>query len=471
MRNKTRYRNSRKPRPSEERDYLLIGLLAIFNLVSAYTTIKGVKILLDNSTLAVSLGGFIQLVLFLTLSGFMLKKAHLPKWIAVIVFTFISVYTSFFTYYTNLSSKTNTELAHNKAEEAHNKLVADVYTPMQEKLRQLQQEANTLQRKANEEAGIGLTTGLIGRGPIAKNFEEKTLEKEGEAKQFERTFNELTPKFNYDLKEFEPKEIMKKDRQALAATPKVFRNNYKEKDLDRSTYINPEDDISLFAPYLKLKSQDVNQKRPAILSLLMASLIDGMSILLGAATTFNPYRRSRIVIVGQAIARLITNIKRSSAEITQAFKQSGAALTETPPEADTELDDTVEMLTLRLRGRGSEFLQSFYGAINETAPHEINRSLFESHSEQSYRNSFRDLTDQFRDPKLKWIEIHDKKWQVQEEYYHRMVRWLKTEIKRLYQEESQNAFNYDYENLFQTKNVTPLEVQVRMPSNINGHHN
>lgn len=469
MKNKTRCRNYRKPRPSEERDYLLIGLLAIFNLVSGYTTIKGVEILLDNLTLAVCLGGFIQLVLFLTLAEFMLKRAHLPKWIAVIVFTFTSVYTSFFTYYTHLASKNNIDLAHNKAEQAHNKLVADVYTPMQEKLRQLQQDAKTLRRKANEEAGIGLTTGLKGRGPVAKTFEQEALEKEEEAKQFQITLNELSPQFNYNFKKLEPQAIMEKDRQALAATPKKFRNNYK--DLDRSTYINPEDDISLFAPYLKLQSQDVNQQRPAILSLLIASLVDGMSILLGTATTFKPYRRSCIVTVGKAVARLITNTKRSSAEITQAFKQSGSALTETTPEAHTELDDTVEMLTLRLRGRGSEFLQYFYGAIKETAPHEIDRSFFENHSEQSYRNSFRDLIDQLRDPKLRWIEIHDKNWQVQEEYYHRMVRWLKTEIKRLYQEESQNDFNYDYDNLFQPRNVTPLEVQVRMPSNRNGHHN
>ena len=155
MRSNNRSTNRRK-RKSEERDFLLILILAFFNVASGYTTITGANTILNNFGLAFFLGGFIQLGLFLMLSDFVMKRAPLRKWLAVIVFTFVSVYTSFFTYYISLAAKSDQNMAFDKAEKAHQKLFADVYTPMKERLRKLQEEAATLERKADQERRSGL---------------------------------------------------------------------------------------------------------------------------------------------------------------------------------------------------------------------------------------------------------------------------------------------------------------------------
>ncbi|MDF5711447.1 MAG: hypothetical protein PUP90_28170 [Nostoc sp. S4] len=461
MKSNTRYHKPRKSRPSEERDYLLIFLLAVFNVVSGYTTIKGVKILLNNLALAAFLGGFIQLALFLTLAEFMLRRAHLRKWITVIFFTFGSVYTSFFTYYTNQASEINTVLANNKATQAHNKLVADVYTPMNDYLSQLQQDAKILRRKADEEVDTGLTTGIVGRGKVAKNFEEQALEKEEEAKQFEKTVNDLRPKFNYDLKGLPPEEILERDRDALATVPQRFRNNYEY--LKRSNYINSENDVSILTPYLKLNSQDIDEKRPAFISLLIATLIDGMSILLGTAITIKRDRRSPILRFARFIANIISDIKSAFTEIRDALIH--------PAKGDEKLSEASEMLTLELRGRGSDFLKEFRRAIHEKSPHNIDRSFFETHPEQSYLDSFDILIDQLSNPQLGWIGVvnNSNYWQVRDEYYHKTVEWLRQEILRLTQEESLDKSKYD--NLFTFKNVTRVGVKVKIPSIQNGNHN
>jgi hypothetical protein len=473
LKNNTRYHKSRKRPPSEERDYLLIFLLAIFNVVSGYTTVKGVKILLENWALAAFLGGFIQLALFLMLAELMLKTAHLRKWITVILFTFGSVYTSFFTYYTNQASEINTLLANNRAKQAHNKLVADVYTPMNDYLSQLQRDARILRRKANEEADRGLTTGKEGNGPVAKRFAEKALEKEEEAKLFETTVNELRPKFNYDLKGLQPEEILEKDRDALATVPQRFRNNYEY--LKRSNYINSENDVSILTPYLKLNSQDIDEKRPAFISLLIATLVDGMSILLGTAITIKRDRRSPVLRFARFVAKIITDIKSSFTEIWQAIIQPNPGI-QISAEGDDKLYEASEMLTLELRGRGSDFLKEFRRAIYKTSPHYINHSVFEKHSEQSYRDSFDILIDQLSNPKLGWIEVinnqnsnNSNHWQVRDEYYHKTVEWLRQEILRLTQEEFLDKSRYN--NLFTFKNAPPVGVQVKIPSTQNGNRN
>jgi hypothetical protein len=452
-------RNNRRTRTrpqTEERDYLLIVLLAIFNLVSGYTTIKGAEQVLGNFSLAFFLGGFIQLGLFLMLSDFVMRRAHLRKWMAVIVFTFISVYTSFFTYYTTLASETNKQLAYNKAVQAHNRLIEDVYTPIKERLSQLQEDSKITRRKAQEEASIGLTTGITGRGPVAQSFEEQALEKEEEAKQFASTVEELEPKFEYDLKGLEPKDILERDGQALAAVPEKFRNHYQ--DLKRTSYINPEDEISILTPYLKVKSPDPNQRRPGIISFLLALLVDGMSIMLGTAITIKHNSRSPFLVAGEFIADLINDIKSAINMIINASGKPGNILHQSKlAEIKSELTETLQRITTLLEnrgGKGTEFLEYFDKSIRENEAHVIDINSLQEN--KKYQQGFRLLIDKLKDPKIGWVRLSNNRYVVPKEYYHYLKDWLNSELLQIGVEEVKN--NYDDE-LFR-----PKKFQVRRTS-------
>ena len=455
MRSKNRSTN-RPKRKSEERDFLLILILAFFNVASGYTTITGANTILNNFGLAFFLGGFIQLGLFLMLSDFVMKRAPLRKWLAVIVFTFVSVYTSFFTYYISLAAKSDQNMAFDKAEKAHQKLFADVYTPMKERLRKLQEEAATLERKADQEREIGINTGLTGDGPEYRNLIKQKLDKEEEGNKLKAVVREVEAKINYPLKtvnpqtnqekKLAPEEILEKDRQALAEVPEEWRKNYPE--LDRSLYVDTEKDIPLLAPYLKVKSQNEDEQRPAIISLAIALLVDGLSIMLGTAITIKRQRTSIFVSIAKYTSEYITNFKNSIAIIKNAGQQPGTALQrEELEEIIEELRDTIQDIISSLEGEGTKFLNDFYNSIEHNEPYVINQKFWQANSNQPYKRGFRILTDNLK--RVKWIQVNkSNNLEVKKEHYHNLMDLLTSEIN-YFEQEGKNHTNY---NLYKFKN-------------------
>jgi hypothetical protein len=455
VRSKNRSTN-RPKRKSEERDFLLILILAFFNVASGYTTITGANTILNNFGLAFFLGGFIQLGLFLMLSDFVMKRAPLRKWLAVIVFTFVSVYTSFFTYYISLAAKSDQNMAFDKAEKAHQKLFADVYTPMKERLRKLQEEAATLERKADQEREIGINTGLTGDGPEYRNLIKQKLDKEEEGNKLKAVVREVEAKINYPLKtvnpqtnqekKLAPEEILEKDRQALAEVPEEWRKNYPE--LDRSLYVDTEKDIPLLAPYLKVKSQNEDEQRPAIISLAIALLVDGLSIMLGTAITIKRQRTSIFVSIAKYTSEYITNFKNSIAIIKNAGQQPGTALQrEELEEIIEELRDTIQDIISSLEGEGTKFLNDFYNSIEHNEPYVINQKFWQANSNQRYKRGFRILTDNLK--RVKWIQVNkSNNLEVKKEHYHNLMDLLTSEIN-YFEQEGKNHTNY---NLYKFKN-------------------
>jgi hypothetical protein len=455
VRSKNRSTN-RPKRKSEERDFLLILILAFFNVASGYTTITGANTILNNFGLAFFLGGFIQLGLFLMLSDFVMKRAPLRKWLAVIVFTFVSVYTSFFTYYISLAAKSDQNMAFDKAEKAHQKLFADVYTPMKERLRKLQEEAATLERKADQEREIGINTGLTGDGPEYRNLIKQKLDKEEEGNKLKAVVREVEAKINYPLKtvnpqtnqekKLAPEEILEKDRQALAEVPEEWRKNYPE--LDRSLYVDTEKDIPLLAPYLKVKSQNEDEQRPAIISLAIALLVDGLSIMLGTAITIKRQRTSIFVSIAKYTSEYITNFKNSIAIIKNAGQQPGTALQrEELEEIIEELRDTIQDIISSLEGEGTKFLNDFYNSIEHNEPYVINQKFWQANSNQPYKRGFRILTDNLK--RVKWIQVNkSNNLEVKKEHYHNLMDLLTSEIN-YFEQEGKNHTNY---NLYKFKN-------------------
>jgi hypothetical protein len=69
MTNRIRPRSRRKNKPQEERDIALMVVLTFFNLGSGATTILGAMQILPIKYLAWTLGGAVQLMLFILQAG------------------------------------------------------------------------------------------------------------------------------------------------------------------------------------------------------------------------------------------------------------------------------------------------------------------------------------------------------------------------------------------------------------------
>ena len=160
-----------------QKDFYLMVPLVLLNLVSGYTTIQGARLALGDVTdasvngIAVAAGVSIQGILFILLSGSAAKHAPLRKWIAISVFGFFSMYTSFFTYYsTFMSTDQMAGAAYTYAEVRHQDLVSTVVSPFQEEFNRVSAEYNSLNRAIkSEEGGIG-ESGVSGRGPVARGL-------------------------------------------------------------------------------------------------------------------------------------------------------------------------------------------------------------------------------------------------------------------------------------------------------------
>ncbi|NER03556.1 MAG: hypothetical protein F6K17_13510 [Okeania sp. SIO3C4] len=98
MTNNSRRRGGGKNKPRERRDITLMVVLSFFNIGSGATTILGAMQILPIY-LAWTVGGAIQIMLFLLQAGLAAKHTPVRKWFAIMVLASASVYTSFFTYY------------------------------------------------------------------------------------------------------------------------------------------------------------------------------------------------------------------------------------------------------------------------------------------------------------------------------------------------------------------------------------
>ncbi|TAG90732.1 MAG: hypothetical protein EAZ09_21790 [Oscillatoriales cyanobacterium] len=429
MKRSNRNRNNQIPTPSEERDWVLTVLLAIINLGSGATTIMGAMQVLPR-TLAWGLGGTIQLFLFLLLGEFTAKHAPFRKWVAVLVLTSISVYTSFFTYYKELAGEASEKLAHDRAALAHQKFVADLYTPMKDSLKQLEDEAASARVLAEAEKSRGVQSGLGGGYETeARKLDLQALGSENKAKNFKSTVEKLRPKFDYEIKGLKPNEILDKDRQALTEVPAERRQNYPE--LKREMYIDEELDVSLLAPYNKVKRLE----EPALFSMGIALGVDGIAIMLGTAITIKRERKT----LAQLIADQILKWKRGFAHVIGAIEETvdQDQLNGNAPQAIGEAVGS--SVTLKLQGKGSQFLREFEKAIETREPHIINYQVLNNHPNPTFKSGFILLLNKLGEPGRAWVRMNSQNsWVVVPEHYHRLTKWLTEEIDHHNQEEAES---------------------------------
>ena len=416
-------------RPKDDRDWLLMVILAFLNLVSGYTTVTGAAQILPSWGWAWILGLSVQGILFFSLAELMLRHAPRIKWFTVFILSFFSIYTSFVTYYGSLTQNLNKELAKDQAIQAHNQLVSQVYSPMQQQLIELKAFAN----KATEEAGCeqqGCTTGLFGKGSEYLRLQAKAREAKGKYEEFKTKTNVVEEKLNYDLEDssLTPKEMLRKDGEAFALVPPEFKKNFEVK---REKYIDTEKDIDLLTPYNKVRRWETS----AIGPLFLALSVDGLAILLGTVITIKQEKKSFFVVFGEAIANIVNDIKISFAHITSAF--------ETPAKNKPVYTNRSKPLRLKLKGKGSDFLLKFNQAISLQYPNHID---YQALQETLNSSAFDELFFQLSHPNVAFLEYDQGQWKTSQNCFYDLKDWLHYEIDRLYDEEEKKNHAPDYHN-------------------------
>jgi hypothetical protein len=441
-----------------KRDRALLTVLALLNIGSGFTTITGAQQVFPKHSagLGILIGLAIQVILFMLLSRFAMREAPLRKWVGVTVFASLSVYTSFFTYYDALAQDSRTANNYDHALIAHQNLRASVYTPLSQKLAELQSQASFYEAQRKQEISGQGVSGEQGFGQEARSFAENTQKTQAEIAKLQPIINQLKSHFEYDTKDLKPEQILEKDRNALARVPKEhLPPQYKDNpQLNRADYIDETTSIRLLEPFRKIQNGEV----PAKAALTIAMAVDGMIIMLG--TAIEPRRRhAPFILPAHFISAIIVGLKSAFATVESAFHQERLPFSSPRPDETIGLREGVTLVTLRLKGRGSVFLEEFYNAINPSTGI-VDYDRLQENANTTFAIGFRILLDALRNPRLRWIEIRDNKWQIVKEHYSTLAIWLSEEM--VYQCELEEAQNKDNDSFY----TAPHNVPIRLPADV-----
>ncbi|NES24514.1 MAG: hypothetical protein F6K41_37800 [Symploca sp. SIO3E6] len=427
----------------DRHDKSLLATLSILNIGSGCTTVLGAKQILPG-VLGLGIGGSVQLILFLLLSGLTAKHAPLRKWLTVMVFSLLSVYTSFFTYYNKLTEDVVNRRSHDKATAAHQKLVSDIYTPLKTQVESLNSEAKQYRDLVIRERN-GEITGYQGHGSKARELAETAKERELKAAKLKPIVEDLKNKFEYELKGLKPNDIFTKDSQALAAVPLEWREDYPE--LNRAMYIDEESEVLLLAPLYKVNRGE----QFAIVSLFIALTVDGVILILGTAIVIK--HNSTIEEIAHFLIGFITKIKGAYLGVSNAVGAPAIPINSIDNSDRFELEKGVEVVIFRLKGRGSIFISEFYKVIDPIT-YQIAYDRLEENANTTFTIGFRILLDCLQ--RLGWVKSGENNWQVIPEHYSELTQWLSDELHRQCEEESW----YSEEEEFTSERNVPLMIPI-----------
>lgn len=366
------------------KDKVLLATLSILNFGSGYTTIVGASQIFPGMVGYAS-GGIIQLVLFLLLSGSAASHAPIRKWLTVIVFSFISVYTSFFAYYDKLTEKEQKQESYQRALIASQQVRSDLLAPLENQVRQLEGEISQL--KILLQGEIDGNRGIAGNGPIAQKIRTQIEQKELNLAKLKPNVIEFQKKFPSPKPGESPEAIFHANIQALQSVPNQYRSPKYQGDLNklRSEFFDIDTTIPLLTPYRKvMKGGD-----SAIAAMTLAIGVDGL-----------------IIIMGTAIDKR-KKIDRKKIELPLPLQKSAS-------EFLSELNENIDLGT---------------GLIKH-------KTLIENNPNGE---GFRILLDTMRGSDLGWIEIHrdadGEKWYISPNVRDEFRTWYVEE--RQYQSENE----------------------------------
>ncbi len=398
-----------------DRDWVLLVLLLLLNVGSAYTTIVGAKQILPEG-MAEIIGGSVQLMLFLMLAGFAVNRSVVRRWTAIFLFAFASVYTSFFTYYDELASEAELRAQLDRALQAHATLVSDVYQPARSRADKLDSEAEALIDLADREASRGSTTGVSGYGPVARKYAQEGNLKKVEAQRLHADIERLQPHFEYDYEGLTAEAVYQRDLSAWQLAPKDWKEDVPAPV--RGDYVDMKAEVALLTPYHRVSAGEM----PALTALFLALLVDGIAIFLGTAIVDG----RPLYEASEHFSGVIKQGREGMGLLQSAFTgREPERKSRVPPPVEEELTLEVD---LRVEGPLSSFLSTFYHAIHpETL--ELDYEGLLRHEKESYHVATRMLVDHLRDPAYGWLEVDRGWWFVPKNAYPALSAWLTAQIQ------------------------------------------
>ncbi len=204
----------------------------------------------------------------------------------------------------------------------------------------------------------------------------------------------------------------------------------------RAAYLDLEQEVALLTPLHKIRRGE----GPAVLSILLALVVDGVCVLLGTAIGGG----SQAPIADRA-AGWIRQAKDGGAMVREAMDRPGLPPEPGAAEMDA-LEDALHIVVLRIAGRGSDFLTTFYQSIHaETGA--LDFPTLQAHTNPTYRIAARMLVDRLRRPRLGWVEVRDGWWCVPPEHYARLTFWLGDHIRQAVDAEAEEEHDTEERTL------------------------
>jgi hypothetical protein len=436
---------------------LYLMLILVLSIGSGSATIAGSQQLFSSRGIGFFVGFVIQFFLFVFLAN-LTPRTLSPslKMFIVSILMFMSVYTSFFSFYDKFSATDNEYRKSDQAMQAHAKLSSNIYIPIKSELEKLHSQAKDFKFQSEQEAkGLGATQEL-GRGKEAKNFSAMVVQTQAKIATLEPVVNRLKGYFEFDLNGLKPEEILAKDRLALKEVP--YENlpaKYQVLDvqskIQKADYIKEESQAKLLLPYYRIVDKDSS----AFIALAIATSFDLLMFLLGLGIEGNRNKKQPFESSARFSYSQIMGIKNFFAMLKAAFRGRGEAY----PDNSILMQELPNFIEVRLQGKGSEFLEYFLGVIDPVTNEIDVKKLFEIEN-PSFNAGFRILFNALRvrrwitnDPNLDVFKIPDRRYQ---EFY----SWVSGAIAdQASYEDSLRAFTA-FSNSFR-------EIHINMPDPIN----
>ncbi|MCB9697620.1 MAG: hypothetical protein H6738_12635 [Alphaproteobacteria bacterium] len=425
---------------------MLLVILAALNVVSAFTTVMGARQVLPWPMSDV-LGAAVQLMLFVALAGFVARHAPIRKWLVVGVFSFVSVYTSFFAYYGEIAGDSLAAGNLDRARQAHARFVDAVWQPQLAETEAMERKAAQLYDLAEREGSGGVTTGRVGFGPVARQYAEEARQTELVAAERRADLERVKGRFEVDADAMAAEQLYLYDLATWQQLPDVWKADSPMPE--RAAWLDLDQEVALVTPFVKVADGEV----PALAALLLALMVDGTSILLGTAIG----GRGRPVTehVRDGVVGWVTELKDAGAAVNTAMRRPGAAAPDEIEPAGLE----PARLVLRVTGRGTDFLGVVYEAVHpETRTVDAVRLL--DHDEPSFRIAARVLLDRLRDPRVGWVSVEGGRWKVRR--YDALTAWLAEQYRAACEQEARDT-SPPVESYLALSVPTAVEPEVEEP--------
>ena len=345
------------------------------------------------------------------------KIAPIRRLIAIIILTIASIYTSFFSIYNGITEDSLNQAlkqssTNDQAIQMHLDLKKEIFTTHYDDYEKLKKDISDNEKYLKEERRSGC-------GPKCNSLQKQI-------KRSKTQFNQLLfvekieDIFTIEIEELENKtvkDIYIMDQSALAEVPDRYKENVDtEKYNNKSNYyINPE--APFLIPYTKIREQD----KDAIVSLGVASFIDGFSLILGNLST----QLNTLKSLATFLDNLIRNIKNSIKTVLDSLKREGEGFVEL--DKITTLKEDLEIIRKLIDKKQENLIDTlicFYKSINPKTKVINKPSLYDGETE-NIKLEYRMLIDTMKH--LEWIK-EEEKYCIVEENYQTLILWLKEEI-------------------------------------------